>query len=93
MRAQRRFHVSRFIAFARVRTLPSHIRTVDSFSSVLRSADSLAWSYRARKHPPLPGCPHARCNHCLPYALAWRARVLQAIRRGQRRRLAPTLFE
>ena len=59
---------------------------------LLRSADSLAWSYRARKRPPLPGCPHARCSHCLRYALAWRERVLAVIARASRRPVPPSLF-
>jgi hypothetical protein len=40
------------------------------------SSDSLAWSYAARKRPPLPGCRHKSCANCLRYALAWRSRVL-----------------
>jgi hypothetical protein len=43
----------------------------------LASADSLAWSFDARRlKGPLPGCTHAKCNNCLRYALAWRERVL-----------------
>lgn len=50
----------------------------------LTSADSLAWSYNARRNPPLPGCAHGkdgrgRCNNCPRFALAWRER---ALRRG-----------
>ncbi len=43
----------------------------------LESADSLAWSYAARREPPLPGHPHANCANCLAYALWWRERVLR----------------
>jgi hypothetical protein len=43
----------------------------------LRSADSMAWSYAARREPPLPGCVrHKCCANCLRYALRWRERVL-----------------
>jgi hypothetical protein len=45
----------------------------------LASADSLAWSYNARRNPPLPGCPHRSCANCLRWALAWRERALAAI--------------
>jgi hypothetical protein len=47
----------------------------------LQSADSLAWSYRARKHPPLPECQdrHAHCNTCLRFALRWRSKVLKLL--------------
>lgn len=37
----------------------------------LASSDSLAWSFHARKRPPLPGCRHASCANCFDYALRW----------------------
>ncbi|MFF3514795.1 hypothetical protein [Streptomyces sp. NPDC002573] len=46
---------------------------------LLASADSAAWSYHARRRPALPGHPHKNCANCLPYALAWRTRVLDAL--------------
>ncbi|WP_067475305.1 deazapurine DNA modification protein DpdA family protein [Actinomadura hibisca] len=43
----------------------------------LASADSMAWSYNARRLPPLPGCTgHKNCANCLTYATAWRTRLL-----------------
>jgi hypothetical protein len=45
----------------------------------LESADSMAWSYAARRSPPLPGCTHRSCANCLRYALRWRGRVLDAL--------------
>lgn len=50
----------------------------------LASADSMAWSYAARREPPLPGCTgHKNCANCLRYATAWRARLLTGLtRRG-----------
>lgn len=42
----------------------------------LRSADSMAWSFRGRRIKP---CPHGRaqsCANCLPHALEWRHRAL-----------------
>lgn len=50
----------------------------------LASADSLAWSFNARRNPPLPGCRHglqgiSPCNNCHRYALAWRGRVLDRL--------------
>jgi hypothetical protein len=53
---------------------------------LLASADSMAWSYRARKTPPLAGCSHRHCNHCLRYALQWRQSVLDAV--GSRFRMS-----
>jgi hypothetical protein len=40
------------------------------------SADSLAWSFEARRAAPLAGCRHANCANCLRYAAAWRERTL-----------------
>lgn len=51
----------------------------------LESADSLAWSYDARRGTPLPGhdkpgvvskTGHMKCSSCLPYAMKWRDRLL-----------------
>ncbi len=46
----------------------------------LTSADSMAWSYAARRQAPLPGCTsHINCANCERYALAWRAQVVHLI--------------
>ena len=43
------------------------------YADLLTSADSMAWSYAARRRPPLPGCRrHRNCANCPRYALAWR---------------------
>ncbi|MER5419888.1 DUF7221 family queuine tRNA-ribosyltransferase-like protein [Streptosporangium roseum] len=48
----------------------------------LASADSMAWSYAARREPPLPGCAgHKNCANCLRYATAWRSRLLAGLMR------------
>lgn len=54
---------------------------------LLASSDSLAWSYNARKNPPLPACTHRRCSNCIRYALRWRGRVLRTLEVQQ-----PSLF-
>ena len=46
------------------------------YGEYLSSCDSLAWSYDARRNPPLPGHSHKSCANCLPYAAAWRRRLL-----------------
>lgn len=58
----------------------------------LLSADSLAWSYNARRNAPLPGCAHGRtgtgkCNNCPRFALEWRSRALSRVGTAP-----PTLF-
>jgi hypothetical protein len=42
----------------------------------LASADSMAWSFNARRNPPLPGCTHKSCANCLRWALKWRDELL-----------------
>ena len=44
--------------------------------SVLASADSTAWSMRARRSAPMPGHAHKSCANCLPFALRWRESLL-----------------
>jgi len=49
------------------------------YGHLLASADSMAWSYAARRAPALPGCTgHRNCANCLTYATAWRTRTLAA---------------
>lgn len=50
-----------------------------NFADAIMSADSTAWSLRARFDKPLPTCTHRRCNNCLPYALRWRSRLLDRL--------------
>ena len=42
----------------------------------LVSADSMAWSFAARRSPPLAGHTHSSCSNCMTWALAWRQRVV-----------------
>lgn len=57
----------------------------------LASADSMAWSYTARRRPPLPGCTgHKNCANCLAYATRWRTRLLASY---AARGWQPTLFD
>jgi hypothetical protein len=53
------------------------------FADALASADSLAWSYRARRDHPLPGCPHKSCSNCPRYASRWRAQVMHLLAQGR----------
>lgn len=45
----------------------------------LASADSLAWSYNARRNVPMAGCSHGSCANCLRWALRWRERLLNVL--------------
>lgn len=68
-----------------VKTLGLH-----QYGYLLVSADSLAWSYRARRSDPLPGCAHRSCANCLPFATAWRSRLLDRLDAAP---IQPTLAE
>lgn len=47
------------------------------YGHLLASADSMAWSYAARRQPALLGCTgHKNCANCLAYATRWRLGVL-----------------
>lgn len=48
------------------------------YGEYLVSADSLAWSYNARRSPPIPGHErwHKNCANCLDWALDWRRNLL-----------------
>jgi hypothetical protein len=51
----------------------------------IASADSMAWSYSARREESLPDCTHGRdgmgtCANCMRYAMRWRADLFDALR-------------
>lgn len=46
------------------------------YGRYLASADSMAWSYTARRDWPLSGCAHRSCANCSRYALRWRDELL-----------------
>lgn len=55
------------------------------YGEALASADSMAWSFWARrdagKRPPgapLPSCGKRACNNCAHYALAWREKAMRS---------------
>lgn len=49
---------------------------IESFGDVLASADSMAWSYAARRRQEkLAGCTHRDCRHCIRYARRWRSSI------------------
>ncbi|WP_330348743.1 deazapurine DNA modification protein DpdA family protein [Streptomyces sp. NBC_00582] len=50
-----------------------------SCGHALTLADSLAWSYDARRKPPMTGHTHKNCANCLDYALNWRRSVLSSL--------------
>lgn len=52
---------------------------LDRVANVITSADSMAWSFAARKLPALPGCTHKNCSHCIKWALSWYERVINRV--------------
>jgi hypothetical protein len=58
------------------------------------SADSMAWSYNARRSPRLPGCTaHKNCANCFVYAARWRQRLLNSLAAANVRGWQGTLFD
>ncbi len=53
------------------------------YAEHLASADSLAWSYDARRGDPLPGHRHRNCANCLPYALRWHSQIVERLQSVQ----------
>jgi hypothetical protein len=54
-------------------------RGLAEYGRLLTSADSMAWSYDARRSPALDGHTHKNCANCPEWALAWRTRMLARI--------------
>lgn len=59
----------------------------------LESADSLAWSYNARRSAPLAGHLHKNCANCAIYAARWRARLLDLLAASRRCGIQADLFD
>ncbi len=55
------------------------------YGGIMRSSDSMAWSFRARRSEPLTGCTHKNCANCLRYALKWRATIMRSLETTQMR--------
>lgn len=61
------------------------VRGLERIGPLMASADSMAWSFRARREGRrlCTSGRHATCANCLDWALAWRGRILPSL-------LAPT---
>lgn len=67
---------------------------VERYGHLLETADSMAWSFDARRSPRLPGCSgHRNCANCLTYALKWRAEVVDRIGVGAHAARQLSLFD
>ena len=55
------------------------------YGHLLTTADSMGWSYNARKNAGDPaqslGCTHAHCGNCIKWALRWRRKIVGCDRR------------
>jgi hypothetical protein len=67
---------SSLISATHATAVVSKPRRMIRYADRLTSADSLAWSFEARRAAPVLGCRHANCANCLRYAAAWRERTL-----------------
>jgi hypothetical protein len=68
--------IVRSLAPLRLHYFGAKMTGLESFSDALASADSMAWSYAARREAPLPGCSHKSCANCFRYAMRWRTRLM-----------------
>lgn len=50
---------------------------------LLKSADSMAWSFDARNQPPIAGHKHKQCQNCMEWALRWRRKAMLNIEQSQ----------
>ena len=80
--------IVRSLAPLRLHAFGVKITGLRRFHDALASADSMAWSYDARRTTALPGCPHRSCNNCPTYALRWRERVIASLDRPHQLSLA-----
>jgi hypothetical protein len=71
--------IVRSLANLKLHYFGAKITGLESFGDALASADSMAWSYRARNDHPLPGCTHSSCANCPRYAMRWRDQVLNRL--------------
>jgi hypothetical protein len=53
------------------------LQGLSCFGGQLASADSMAWSFHARREKKQPGCTKASCANCLHFALEWRSGVVE----------------
>jgi hypothetical protein len=52
------------------------------YGDLIDSADSMAWSFKARTEVPLEGHTHKSCSSCIDYALLWRNAVVKGLEEG-----------
>lgn len=53
---------------------------LEKYGCLLQSADSLAWSFAARRqNDRLEGCTHLNCANCFKYAMLWREKLLRRL--------------
>jgi hypothetical protein len=74
-------HIMRVLNDAGIRTHGFGVKKqgISNYARLLSSADSMAWSYAARRRWPLPGCTHKHCTNCPRFALRWREEVLARV--------------
>lgn len=59
------------IPAAALHVFGAKITGLAQYADALGSADSMAWSYHARRRPPMQGHSHKSCANCLPFAASW----------------------
>lgn len=66
---------------ARLHAFGFKLRGLPASQEYIISADSLAWSFAARRKPPLPECvgDHDHCGNCIRAGLRWWHRVMTEV--------------
>lgn len=66
----------------RLHAFGAKVSGLTRYHDAIASSDSLAWSFRARRHgkPLVEGCTHATCANCYAWAHRWRADLLARLR-------------
>lgn len=74
-------HIVRDLSETGIRTHGFGVKKegVARYGHLLGSADSMAWSYAARRRWPLPGCTHKHCTNCPRFALRRREETLARV--------------
>ena len=63
----------------KIHALGLNVGAMQEIAPLLTSADSMAWSYEARKAKPLPDHTHQTCANCLEYATLWHDRTIEKL--------------
>ena len=71
--------ISKQLPYVKLHVFGAKISGLSLFSNLIGSSDSMAWSFDARRSPPISGHTHLNCANCAEYAQNWYSRVLENV--------------